>query len=201
MSYFPPYLRVATICLLNLPALLFRWTRGVELRFLPWPRRWLLGRPLHRSTPMKVHVTHSFLLQSCIFFIPTDHYVRDNYSVLSNVAPAYHIVIVRVIWISWAHVWRLCFCFLWMGYDSFSPKTIIEAVIKAKHLLTTGYISLLGPDHQHAIGTFHTCSRELTHRSIIDTGGGYNLGGAGLPHHTPRPSQPTVLCFPPKGPI
>jgi hypothetical protein len=33
MSYFPPYLRVATISLLNLHALLFRWTRGVESRF------------------------------------------------------------------------------------------------------------------------------------------------------------------------
>jgi hypothetical protein len=28
---------------------------------------------------------------------------------------------------------------------SFSPKTIIEAVMKAKHLLTTCYTSLLGP--------------------------------------------------------
>jgi hypothetical protein len=32
------------------------------------------------------------------------------------------------------------------------------------------------------------------HRSLTEIGGGYNLGGAGLPHHTPRPSQPTVLC-------
>jgi hypothetical protein len=28
---------------------------------------------------------------------------------------------------------------------SFSPKTTIEAVMKAKHMLTTGYIGLLGP--------------------------------------------------------
>jgi hypothetical protein len=34
MSYFPPFLRAATISLLNLLALLFRWTRGVESRFL-----------------------------------------------------------------------------------------------------------------------------------------------------------------------
>jgi hypothetical protein len=32
---------------------------------------------------------------------------------------------------------------------SSSPKTIIEAVIKAKHMLTTCYIGLLGSQHQH----------------------------------------------------
>jgi hypothetical protein len=44
---------------------------------------------------------------------------------------------------------------------------------------------LLGlPDayHRHAIGTFNTCSRGPIERSLIDTGGGYNLGGAGFPH-------------------
>jgi hypothetical protein len=44
------------------------------------------------------------------------HYVRDNYSVLLNMAPIYHIVIVHVIWTSWAHEWRLRFCSLRMGY-------------------------------------------------------------------------------------
>jgi hypothetical protein len=39
-----------------------------------------------------------------------------------------------------------------------------------------------------------------THRSLTNTGGGYNLGGASLPHHTTRPSQLTILRFPPKGP-
>jgi hypothetical protein len=34
-----------------------------------------------------------------------------------------------------------------------------------------------------------------THQSLTDTGGGYNLGGAGFPHHTPRPSQPAVSTF------
>jgi hypothetical protein len=29
---------------------------------------------------------------------------------------------------------------------------------------------------------------------------GYNLGGAGFPHHSPRSSQPTVLRFPSMGP-
>jgi hypothetical protein len=56
-------------------------------------------------------------------------------------------------------------------------------------------LSLLGPYHQHAIGTFNTCSWGPTHRSLIDTCGAYNLGGAGLPHTTPRPSQPAVSTF------
>jgi hypothetical protein len=32
-------------------------------------------------------------------------------------APLYHIVVIRVILTSWAHVWRLHFYFLGMGYD------------------------------------------------------------------------------------
>jgi hypothetical protein len=43
-------------------------------------------------------------------------------------------------------------------------------------------LGLPGPYHQHAIVAFNTCSRGPTERSIIDTGGGYNLEGAGLPH-------------------
>jgi hypothetical protein len=43
-------------------------------------------------------------------------------------------------------------------------------------------LGLPGPYHRYAIGTFNTCSRGPTERSIIDIGGGYNLGGAGLLH-------------------
>jgi hypothetical protein len=39
-----------------------------------------------------------------------------------------------------------------------------------------------------------------THWSLTDTGEGYNLGDASLPHLTPWPSQLMVLHFPPKGP-
>jgi hypothetical protein len=56
-------------------------------------------------------------------------------------------------------------------------------------------LGLLGPYHYHAIGTFNTCSRGSTHRFLIDTGGGYNLRGAGFSHITPRPFQPTVSLF------
>jgi hypothetical protein len=40
-----------------------------------------------------------------------------------------------------------------------------------------------------------------TRLSLTDTGGGYNLEGAGFPHTTPRHFQPRVLPFPPKGPV
>jgi hypothetical protein len=49
------------------------------------------------SKVISAHATLSFPLQWCIFFIPTCHYIRDNYSVLSNIAPVYHIVTVHVI--------------------------------------------------------------------------------------------------------
>jgi hypothetical protein len=38
-----------------------------------------------------------FCCNNVFFSILTGHYVRDNYSVLSNVALVYHIVVVRVI--------------------------------------------------------------------------------------------------------
>jgi hypothetical protein len=57
-------------------------------------------------------------------------------------------------------------------------------------------LGLPGTYHRHAIGMFNTCSRGPTHRSSTDTGRGYNLRGASLPHTTPRPSQPAVSTFP-----
>jgi hypothetical protein len=54
--------------------------------------------------------------------------------------------------------------------------------------------------HQHVIDTFNTYSRSPIHRSLTDTCGGYNLRGVGLPHTTPRPSQPVVSTFHLKAP-
>jgi hypothetical protein len=56
-------------------------------------------------------------------------------------------------------------------------------------------LGLPGLYHRHAISTFNTCSRGVTHRSLTDTGGGYKLGGVGFPHTTPRLSQLTVSTF------
>jgi hypothetical protein len=87
----------------------------------------------------------------------------------------------------------------WVGsrtHLSFSPKhNYWSSALKPNIYWRIGYIGLLGPYHQHVISTFNTCSRGPTHRSLTDTGRGYNHGGTGLPHHTPRPSQPTVLHF------
>jgi hypothetical protein len=52
-------------------------------------------------------------------------------------------------------------------------------------------LGLLDPYHQYVIDTFNTCHR----LPLTDIGGGYNLGGADLAHHTPRPSQPAVSPF------
>jgi hypothetical protein len=83
---------------------------------------------------------------------------------------------------------------------SFSPNTAIEAVRLSQASVDDRLLGLLGLYHQHAISTFYTCSRMPNHRSLTNTGGGYNLGGVSLPHHTPQPSQPTILHFSPKGP-
>jgi hypothetical protein len=65
-----------------------------------------------------------------------------------------------------------------------------------QHCVDGHLVGLPSPYHRHAIGTFNTCSWGLTHRSLTDTGGGYNHEGAGFPHST---SQPTVLPFSPTG--
>jgi hypothetical protein len=57
-----------------------------------------------------------------------------------------------------------------------------RAVGKSQAPVDNQLLCLLGPYHQHAIGTFNTCSQGPTEQSLIDTGRGYNLGGVGLPH-------------------
>jgi hypothetical protein len=47
-------------------------------------------------------------------------------------------------------------------------------------------LGLPGIYHRHTIGTFNTCSWGATERSLIDTCGGYDLEGVGLPRtHSP----------------
>jgi hypothetical protein len=78
---------------------------------------------------------------------------------------------------------------------SFSPTIAHGVVGKSQASVDIWLLGLLGPYHWHAIGMFNTYSRVPTHRSLIDTGGGYHLGGAGLPYTTLRPSQPAVSTF------
>jgi hypothetical protein len=65
-----------------------------------------------------------------------------------------------------------------------------RAVGKNQAPVDNRLLGLPGPYHWHVIGTFNTFSRGPTEWSLIDTGGGYNLGGAGLPH-THSPTFPT----------
>jgi hypothetical protein len=61
-------------------------------------------------------------------------------------------------------------------------------------------LGLLHPYHRHVIGTFNTYSWRPTYRSLTDLGGGYNLGGAGLPR-THSPTFPTsCVHFPIRAP-
>jgi hypothetical protein len=77
-----------------------------------------------------------------------------------------------------------------------------RAVEKSQAPIDNRLLGLPGPYHRHAIGTFNTCSRGPTERSLIDTGGGYNLGGAGFPHiHSPTfpTSYPHFSLMAPRG--
>jgi hypothetical protein len=87
----------------------------------------------------------------------------------------------------------------WVAHGTrlnFSPNTATEVVGLSQAPMDGPLLGLPGPYHQHAIGTFNTCSWALTHRSLIDTGVDYNLEGAGFPHTTLWPSQPVVFPFP-----
>jgi hypothetical protein len=80
---------------------------------------------------------------------------------------------------------------------SFSPNNNHwSSALKSNICWWICYIGLLGPYLQHVISTFNTCSQGSTHRSLTDTGRGYNLRGDGFPHHSSCPSQSMVLRFP-----
>jgi hypothetical protein len=78
---------------------------------------------------------------------------------------------------------------------NFSSTTANETVRKRQASVDNQLLGLLGSYHRHTIGTFNTCLRGSTHRSLIDTGGGYGFEGADLPHTTSRPSQLIVSTF------
>jgi hypothetical protein len=77
---------------------------------------------------------------------------------------------------------------------SFSPEPANEAGGISQAPDDDQLLGLPGPYHRHAIGTFNICSWGPTEQSLINTGGGYNLGGAGSPH-THSPTFPTS-CLP-----
>jgi hypothetical protein len=82
------------------------------------------------------------------------------------------------------------------SYPASLPQQLMEQWGKSQTSVDNRLLGLPDPYHRHAISTFNTCLRGITHRSLTDTGGGYNLGGAGLPH-THSPTFPTnCLPFP-----
>jgi hypothetical protein len=62
------------------------------------------------------------------------------------------------------------------------------------------YISLLGPYHQHEIGTFDTCSRVPTPRSLIDTGEGNHIENLGIATTLSLPFPSECSTDPPSWP-
>jgi hypothetical protein len=80
-------------------------------------------------------------------------------------------------------------------YPASFPSQPIKKWGQSQASIDYRLLGLLGPYHQHAIGTFNTCSWGPTHRPLTYTGGGYNLGGADFPYTTPLTSQPAVSPF------
>jgi hypothetical protein len=62
--------------------------------------------------------------------------------------------------------------------------------------INSGLVGLPGPYHRHAIGTFNTCSRGPTERSLTNTRRATTLEVPACHIPTPRPSQPVVSPFP-----
>jgi hypothetical protein len=58
-----------------------------------------------------------FPLLWCNLFQTHGSLCKTYYLFIYNIASVYHIVTMRVIWTSWAHVWRLRSLFLGTGYD------------------------------------------------------------------------------------
>jgi hypothetical protein len=77
---------------------------------------------------------------------------------------------------------------------SFSPVPAIEVVGVKPSSVGNQLLGLPGPYHRYAIGTFNTCLQGPTERFSTDLGGGYNLGGAGLPH-THSSTFPTSCLY------
>jgi hypothetical protein len=65
-----------------------------------------------------------------------------------------------------------------------SPKLTNEVVDLSKASVDDKLLGLLGPYHQHVIGTFNICSRVSTPRSLTNKGEGYSLEGTIFPHTT-----------------
>jgi hypothetical protein len=83
---------------------------------------------------------------------------------------------------------------------SFSPNTAIEVVRLSQAPVGGRLPCLPGPYHQHAIGTFNTCSRVPTPLSLTDTGGVYHIENLGIATTLSPPFPSEGSTDPPNGP-
>jgi hypothetical protein len=84
---------------------------------------------------------------------------------------------------------------------SFSPNIAIEAVCLSQTSVDNRLLRLPGTYHRYVIGTFNTCSRVPTPRSLTNTGGGYHIENLGIAT-TLSPPFPSEGCTdPPNGPV
>jgi hypothetical protein len=85
-------------------------------------------------------------------------------------------------------------------HPSFSPNTAIAAVRLSQSHVGGRLLGLPGPYHRHAISTFNTCSQVPTPRSLIDTGGGYNIENLKIATTLSPPFPFEGSSNPPNGP-
>jgi hypothetical protein len=76
------------------------------------------------------------------------------------------------------------------------PKTTIKAVCLSQAFVDEHTTSVYLAYISNIWSVRSTCSWESTNQSLTDTDEGYHLGGLGLPHHSPHPSQPRASTLP-----
>jgi hypothetical protein len=79
----------------------------------------------------------------------------------------------------------------WQWFDPWVRTQLLShnsqrAVGKSQAPVDHRLLGLPGPYHRHAISAFNTCSWGPTEQSLMNTGGGYNLGGVGFPTSCPH---------------
>jgi hypothetical protein len=83
---------------------------------------------------------------------------------------------------------------------SFSPNTANGAVRLSQAPVDGKLLGLSGLYHRHMIGTFNTCSRVPTPRSLTDTGGGYHIENLTIATTLSLPFPSEGFIDPPNGP-
>jgi hypothetical protein len=84
------------------------------------------------------------------------------------------------------------------------PASLLSQLMKqwgqSQASISGKLLGLLGPYHQHAIGTFNTCSLVPTPRSLTNTGGGYHIENLGIATALSPPFPSEGSTDPPKWP-